>query len=215
MVGAAFRRPRGDAARRRPQLPRPHRPAAPAFDPGRPELMLRSPQRLLDAAQTPLTALCLRAGLGTDPVTRRCSKSPPRATRRWCSMPTRVNPALPPKESEVKGTPRRATTFAHPPPGGSRPPARQRRRQADRIAAAQALAAQFNAHVAPQGLVVPCLRPDGRWRINTTATPGIGRHGRRAHWHRCRTAGAGCGWRRGAGRRRCTLHGCGRYARVR
>lgn len=154
-------------------------PAAPAFDPGRPELMLRSPQRLLDAAQTPLTALACGPGLGTDPA--RVALLEVAAAR---DLPLvldadALNLLAAEGNLEVSVATRRAPTLLTPHPAeaarllgsdvGSV--------QADRIAAAQALAAQFNAHVALKGCGTVLAAPDGRWRINTTGNPGMGTAG--------------------------------------
>jgi hydroxyethylthiazole kinase-like uncharacterized protein yjeF len=45
--------------------------------------------------------------------------------------------------------------------------------QADRIAAALALARRFQAHVALKGCGTVVASPDGRWRVNATGNPGL------------------------------------------
>jgi NAD(P)H-hydrate repair Nnr-like enzyme with NAD(P)H-hydrate dehydratase domain len=49
--------------------------------------------------------------------------------------------------------------------------------QADRIAAAQRLAAQFHAHVALKGAGTVIAHPDGRYTINTTGGPWLAQAG--------------------------------------
>jgi hydroxyethylthiazole kinase-like uncharacterized protein yjeF len=45
--------------------------------------------------------------------------------------------------------------------------------QADRVAAACAIAAQFRSHVVLKGAGSICASPDGTWRINTSGNPGM------------------------------------------
>jgi NAD(P)H-hydrate repair Nnr-like enzyme with NAD(P)H-hydrate dehydratase domain len=45
--------------------------------------------------------------------------------------------------------------------------------QADRIAAALALASRFNAHVVLKGAGSICALPDATWHINTSGNPGM------------------------------------------
>ncbi|HSS28207.1 MAG TPA: ADP/ATP-dependent (S)-NAD(P)H-hydrate dehydratase, partial [Usitatibacter sp.] len=69
----------------------------------------------------------------------------------------------------------RGTTILTPHPGEAARLLRQETAQvnADRLAAALAIASRFNAHVVVKGAGSVCASPDGRFGINTTGNPGL------------------------------------------
>jgi hydroxyethylthiazole kinase-like uncharacterized protein yjeF len=145
---------------------------APALDPWQPELMIRRPDRLLVAE---LTALACGPGLGGDAqaaalIEEACRLDVPLVLDADALNRIAENDELRPA---VKA--RRAPTLLTPHPAeaarllGRRP----RDVQADRIAAACELAANFNAHVALKGCGTVVAEPHGAWAINTSGNPGL------------------------------------------
>ncbi|WP_091937354.1 NAD(P)H-hydrate dehydratase [Propionivibrio dicarboxylicus] len=145
---------------------------APALDPCQPELMLRRPDALHDAA---MSALACGPGLGTSIAAKEQLVAALRQDiplvldadalnllARECDLPVAV--AL-----------RQAPTLLTPHPAEA---ARLLERsveaiQSDRIGAAQEIAERFNALVALKGCGTVLAHPDGQWRINANGNPGL------------------------------------------
>ncbi|MBK9445612.1 MAG: NAD(P)H-hydrate dehydratase [Betaproteobacteria bacterium] len=151
-------------------------PNAPSFDPVQPELMLRSASTLL---ATPLTALACGPGMGTDSAQIAQLETAAALDLPLLLDADALNLLASEGNLEIAIATRKATTLLTP------HPAEAARLldcdvadiQADRIAAACAIAAQFNAHVALKACGTVLATPDGRWRINTTGNPGMGSAG--------------------------------------
>lgn len=150
--------------------------AAPGFDPAQPELMLRSAAALLD---TDLTALACGPGLGAGPAAvalleAACARDLPLVLDADA-----LNLLAREGNLEVAVASRSAPTLLtpHPAEAARLLDSDVATVQADRIAAACELAAQFNAEVALKGCGTVLASPDGRWRINTTGNPGMGSAG--------------------------------------
>lgn len=149
---------------------------APAFDPVRPELMLRSADELLsttldalaagpgfgkngthDQAANELLARCLAfAGplvLDADALNLIAADDSLQHTVACRQAPTLLTPH-PTEAARLLGCD--TATI-----------------QADRIAAGQALATQYNAEVALKGCGTVLVSPGGAWRINPTGNPGL------------------------------------------
>ncbi len=150
--------------------------AAPGFDPAQPELMLRSAAALLD---TDLTALACGPGLGVGPAAvalleAACARDLPLVLDADA-----LNLLAREGNLEVAVASRAAPTLLtpHPAEAARLLDSDVATVQADRIAAARELAAQFNAEVALKGCGTVLASPNGRWRINTSGNPGMGSAG--------------------------------------
>ncbi|MBI2305793.1 MAG: NAD(P)H-hydrate dehydratase [Rhodocyclales bacterium] len=151
-------------------------PAAPGFDPLQPELMLRGADALL---ATELSALACGPGLGGGPAQVALLEAACALDLPLLLDADALNLLAGEGNLEVAVASRQAPTLLTPHPAEA---ARLLDRdvaavQADRIAAACELAAQFNAEVALKGCGTVLASPDGRWRINTTGNPGMGSAG--------------------------------------
>jgi hydroxyethylthiazole kinase-like uncharacterized protein yjeF len=143
-------------------------------DIGQPELMLHTPEVALAAA----TVVALGPGLGQSAVARqllmRCAGLPlpividADGLNLLAEQPevfVRIRSAVPPAPTFLTPHPAEAarllmyTTTAQV--------------QADRLAAARALAEKFNAYVALKGCGTVIATPDGHWFINTNGNPGL------------------------------------------
>lgn len=150
--------------------------AAPGVDPLQPELMLRSAAALLE---TDLTALACGPGLGAGPAAvalleAACARELPLVLDADA-----LNLLAREGNLEVAVASRSAPTLLtpHPAEAARLLDSDVAAVQADRIAAAGELAAQFNAEVALKGCGTVLASPDGRWRINATGNPGMGSAG--------------------------------------
>ncbi len=177
MVGAAFLAGRAalnlGAGRVYLGLISPH---PPTFDPMQPELMLRSGTQLLGA---PLTALACGPGMGTDPTQVPLLEAAAALDLPLLLDADALNLLASEGNLEIAVASRRSPTLLtpHPAEAARLLDSDVATVQADRIAAACELAAQFNAHVALKGCGTVLATPSGRWRINTTGNPGMGSAG--------------------------------------
>ncbi len=147
-------------------------PRAPSFDPLQPELMLRSAKELLAAD---LTALVCGPGLGgsADAIAwleKACELDIPLVLDADA-----LNGMAQHGEVRVAVTTRSAPTLITPHPAEA---ARlldcdTSRVQGDRLAAALALASEFNVYVALKGCGTIIASPEGQWFINTSGNPGL------------------------------------------
>lgn len=151
-------------------------PAAPAFDQNQPELMLRGAEALL---ATELTALACGPGLGAGPtqvalLEAACARELP-----LLLDADALNLLAHEGNLEVAVASRRAPTLLtpHPAEAARLLDSDVATVQADRIAAARELAAQFGAEVALKGCGTVLASPDGGWRVNATGNPGMGTAG--------------------------------------
>ena len=151
-------------------------PQAPAFDPVQPELMLRSASSLL---VTPLTALACGPGMGTDSAQVALIEAAAALDIPLLLDADALNLLAGEGNLEIAMATRQAPTLLtpHPAEAARLLDSNVAAVQADRIAAACEIAAQFNAHVALKGCGTVVATPDGRWRINTTGNPGMGSAG--------------------------------------
>lgn len=142
---------------------------APMLDPLQPEIMFRDPASLREA---PLTALGVGPGLGRTDVSRAVLASA-LDFEGPLVLDADALVLLPGMIDAV--TARHAPTLLTPHPGeaaallGTDIPAIE----ADRIQAAQNIAAKYHATVALKGCGSIIATPNGRWRINTTGNPGM------------------------------------------
>lgn len=151
-------------------------PNAPAFDPVQPELMLRSASALL---ATPLTALACGPGMGTDVGQVALIEAAAARDIPLLLDADALNLLASEGNLEIAIATRQAPTLLtpHPAEAARLLDSSVAAVQADRIAAACEIAAQFNAHVALKGCGTVLATPEGRWRINTTGNPGMGSAG--------------------------------------
>jgi hydroxyethylthiazole kinase-like uncharacterized protein yjeF len=144
---------------------------APAVDPMQPELMLRAPAVVLDAANV----LALGPGLGiTDDARRMIERALPTAAPLILDADA-LNLIAEDYRYEQMCVSRGAATVLTPHPGeaGRLLGSDAASVQADRIGATLELARRFNAFVALKGCGTIIAAPDGRWFINCTGHPGM------------------------------------------
>lgn len=147
--------------------------AAPAFDPGQPELMLRSAREVL--AMEALDVLVCGPGLGSGEAARECVRAAiafrgPLLLDADALNLVAADPAL---GAAVAG--RAAPTWLTPHPGeaarllgtGTATVA------ADRLAAALAIAARLRAPTLLKGAGSIVADPAGRWMVNASGNPGL------------------------------------------
>lgn len=147
-------------------------PDAPAVDLVQPELMLGAPERLLSGR---LAALACGPGLGLSDnahalLERACRLAHPLVLDADALTLVATDPAL------QNALPRRtAPTLLtpHPAEAGRLLGTATGDVQADRIAAAQTLAARYRACVALKGCGTIIATPTGEWSVNTTGNPGL------------------------------------------
>lgn len=151
-------------------------PQAPAFDPVQPELMLRNATALL---ATPLTALACGPGMGTDGPQVALIEAAAALNIPLLLDADALNLLAGEGNLEIAMATRQAPTLLtpHPAEAARLLDSDVASVQADRIAAACEIAAQFNAHVALKGCGTVVASPDGHWRINATGNPGMGSAG--------------------------------------
>ena len=145
---------------------------APTYDPLQPELMLRSPEKLLG---TDLTALACGPGLGTSSTAKRLLAVACRLAVPLVLDADALN--LIAAEIDLHGTltARQTETLLTPHPAEA---ARLLNTdvatiQANRLGAAQELTKRFKAYVALKGSGTVIASPDGHWCINTSGNPGL------------------------------------------
>ena len=146
---------------------------APAFDPFQPELMIRSPERLL---ATELTALACGPGLGDDIIDaislleEACRLDIPLVLDADA-----LNGMAEHGEIRIAVATRTAPTLLtpHPAEAARLLDCSTRHVQNDRMAAAHSLATQFSAHIVLKGCGTVMATPDGAWFINTSGNPGL------------------------------------------
>jgi hydroxyethylthiazole kinase-like uncharacterized protein yjeF len=146
---------------------------APAGDPGQPELMVRTVDRVLRLDH--LTALAVGPGLGI---------SADAALALDTALATNLPLVLDADALNLLGAhdglragaiARTAPTVLTPHPAEAARLARTTTAavQADRLAAALDLASRFRAHVVLKGAGSICAHPDGRWAVNASGNPGL------------------------------------------
>ena len=142
-----------------------------AVDPVQPELMLRSPENALAQA----TVAVVGPGLGSSDAAleilrRVASANFPLLLDADALNLLAAHPVLATRVAQ-----REAATIItpHPAEAARLLASSTEAVQADRVAAALALAQRFKAHVALKGCGTVIAHPDGRWRINTRGNPGL------------------------------------------
>jgi hydroxyethylthiazole kinase-like uncharacterized protein yjeF len=145
---------------------------APSFDPAQPELMIRHPDRLL---ATELSALACGPGMGDGDgaralIERACRLEIPLALDADALNQIAEDGAL--RRSVAS---RRAPTLLtpHPAEAARLLDCRTGEVQDDRIAAACALATEFDAHVALKGCGTVIADPGSTWFVNASGNPGL------------------------------------------
>lgn len=146
---------------------------APAFDPGQPELMLRTPQALLD--ELPLDVLVAGPGLGHGEhalAALRAALAHPAILLLDAGALTQ--PGLQ-QELRERLQARSQPTLLTPHPGeaASLLGCSVAEVQSDRLAAALRLALEYRAVTVLKGVGSVIALPDGRWYINTSGNPGL------------------------------------------
>jgi hydroxyethylthiazole kinase-like uncharacterized protein yjeF len=146
-------------------------PAAPDFDPGQPELMLRPANRMPER----LGAITAGPGLGTSEAAGRLLQ-----TTIHCDIPLLLDadalnlvsfrPAL---ANAVKARQAATLLTPHPAEAGRLLGTSADSVQANRIAAAIEIARSYRAFTVLKGCGSIIATPDGRWFINTTGNPGM------------------------------------------
>ena len=146
---------------------------APHVDPGQPELMLRPAEEVLALEQ--LTCLAVGTGLGQSPQARSAvalalERDVPVVLDADALNLIGAHEAL----QEVCRSRRDATLLTpHPAEAARLLQLTTAEIQADRLGAALAIAARFNAGTVLKGAGSVLAFPDGRWSINTTGNPGL------------------------------------------
>lgn len=145
---------------------------APALDLLQPELMLRSPERLLAAE---LTALACGPGMGKGHAARTLLESACALDLPLVLDADALNLIAGEEDLRVVLATRTAPTLLTPHPAEA---ARLLGNsiagvQADRIGTARELAARYSAFVALKGCGTVVAAPDGRWFINRSGNPGL------------------------------------------
>ena len=143
----------------------------PAVDFGQPELMLKRPEQVVEQA----TVLALGPGLGTSAVAAALVERAAASAKPLVLDADALNLlAVAPHLRPVVVT-RTAPTLITPHPGeaGRLLDSDTASVQADRVAAALALAGRFHAHVVLKGSGSVLATPDGRWFINNSGHPGM------------------------------------------
>jgi hydroxyethylthiazole kinase-like uncharacterized protein yjeF len=145
---------------------------APALDLLQPELMLRSPEKLL---ATELTALACGPGMGNSLTARTLLESACGLDLPLVLDADALNLVAAEEDLRVVLATRAGPTLLTPHPAEA---ARLLNDsiavvQADRIGAARELAARYRAFVALKGCGTVVAAPDGRWFINLSGNPGL------------------------------------------
>lgn len=147
-------------------------PAAPRIDLAQPELMFRAPDELLAA---PLSALAVGPGLGGGADAMRLLDGLLSIQIPLVLDADALNLlAAQPARAQALGARSHATLLTpHPAEAARLLGTDTDCVQADRIAAARALAARYKAFVALKGCGTVVAFPDGRWWINPTGNPAL------------------------------------------
>ena len=146
--------------------------AQPAIDWGQPELMLRRASAVLEAAPD---ALVCGSGLGTAAAARSIVAQAIASSAPLVLDADALNVIAADSTFAAAVAARRAPTLAtpHPAEAARLLGATAADVQADRLAAAQALAAKLNAAVVVKGAGSVLAYPGGGWDINATGNPGL------------------------------------------
>ncbi|HKY03123.1 MAG TPA: NAD(P)H-hydrate dehydratase [Burkholderiales bacterium] len=146
---------------------------APCVDEAQPELMLRKPDAAL--AEESLTAIVAGPGMGTDSAAQRILSATLRSEKPLLLDADALNLVAAYGVLQSAIATRRAPTLITPHPAeAARLLEKQTAQiQADRIAAALALARKFSAYVLLKGNGSICASPEGRWWINCSGNPGM------------------------------------------
>jgi len=147
-------------------------PRAPTVDPVQPELMFRTPQELLAA---PLTALACGPGLGQDAAAQQTLKAVLGAALPLVLDADALNLLATEPMLQQALAARQAPSVLTPHPTEAARLLGQTTAaiQADRIAAACAIAHHTRAWVALKGCGTVIASPDGQWGINPTGHPAL------------------------------------------
>lgn len=147
-------------------------PHAPAVDPGQPELMFRTPEELLAA---PLTALACGPGLGQDAAAQGALKAALDTTLPLVLDADALNLLATDPALQQALANRQAPVVLTPHPTEAARLLRQTTAaiQADRIAAACAIARSTRTWVALKGCGTVIANPQGRWWLNPTGHPAL------------------------------------------
>ncbi len=143
----------------------------PALDLLQPELMMRTPQQVIDACKV----LALGPGMGDSPAAAALLATALGGTQSLVLDADALNllgadPAL----TRLAGQRTAATVLTpHPAEAGRLLGTTTAEVQRDRLAAALELARRFQACVVLKGKGSLLAAPDGRWRINSTGNPGM------------------------------------------
>jgi hydroxyethylthiazole kinase-like uncharacterized protein yjeF len=145
----------------------------PHVDYAQPELMLRRPGELL--ADVPLTALAAGPGMGTDAAAQRLLAQALRLEVPLVLDADALNlvAAYTVLQSAVQARKHPTLLTPHPAECARLLAVATQDVQADRIGAAQRLAARLKSHVALKGNGTVVAAPDGRWWINASGNPGM------------------------------------------
>jgi hydroxyethylthiazole kinase-like uncharacterized protein yjeF len=146
-------------------------PAAPDFDPGQPELMLRPANRMPEHP----SAIAAGPGLGTSGAAERLLQTVihrdiPLLLDADALNLVSLRPAL---ADAVKARQTATLLTPHPAEAGRLLGTNSDTVQADRIAAAIEIARNYRAFTVLKGCGSVIATPDGRWFINTTGNPGM------------------------------------------
>ena len=150
-------------------------PQAPSFDILHPELMLRSARDVLDPESTELTALACGPGLGRSLDARFLLEAACQCDCPLVLDADALNLLASEPDLHVAVASREAPTVLtpHPSEAARLLDLKTADIQADRLAAASALASRFNAHVALKGCGTVVASPSGELRINTNGNPAL------------------------------------------
>ncbi len=144
-----------------------------ALDPVQPELMLRSPKDLLEKSL--LTVLAAGPGLGRSDAAKKALAAAIASELPLVLDADGLNLAAASPATAKKVAARKAPTIMTPHPAeAARLLGRETHEvQADRVAAAQAIARRYRALVALKGNGTVIAAPGGEWWINTSGNPGM------------------------------------------
>ena len=147
--------------------------AAPGYDPVQPELMLRLAHEILRLDH--LNAYAVGPGLGQTPQAHQLLTSVLQINQPMVLDADALNMVAAAADLQRLILKRAAPTLLTPHPAeAARLLASDTARvQADRVAAACAIARQYRSPVVLKGAGSICALPDGKWFINTTGNPGM------------------------------------------
>ena len=146
---------------------------APLLDPLQPELMLRAARDVLNLDH--LNCLAIGPGLGQSPEAAACLEAAMATQLPFVIDADALNGIAASDKLKTQlnqiVTPKLLTP--HPAEAARLLGCATREVQGNRIAAAEKLTAQFNAHVVLKGAGSVCASPGQPWRINTSGNPGM------------------------------------------